>query len=141
MTDKIDLLPLPEDYDDTEGLWEKCYGPYSLEQMEDYARANVARAVEPLQAEIDALRTRLEDTVRDSTNKIEALRAEQEVIVAEAKKYAGESGRLKAKVELLAEALREAYGQVRELCGCYGLVYPEASFTRYEALLRDEEGR
>lgn len=59
MTDEIDLLPLPEDYDDTEGLWEKCYGPYSLEQMEDYARANVARAVEPLQAEIEALREAL----------------------------------------------------------------------------------
>src|SRR5690606_1202989 len=35
-------------------------------------------ALAPLQAEIDALRTRLEDTVRDSTNKIEALRAEVE---------------------------------------------------------------
>lgn len=57
MTDKIDLLPLPEDYDDTEGLWEKRYGPYSLEQIEDYARANVARAVEPLQAEIEALQS------------------------------------------------------------------------------------
>lgn len=39
---------------------------------------------------------------------IKALRAEQEVIAAEAKKYAGESGRLKARVELLAEALRLA---------------------------------
>ena len=44
-------------------------------------------------------------------------------------------------IERLAEALREAYGQVRELCGCYGLVYPEASFARYESLLRNEEGR
>lgn len=43
--------------------------------------------------------------------------------------------------ERLAEALREAYGQVRELCGCYGLPYPGASFARYEALLRDEESR
>lgn len=37
---------------------------------------------------------------------IKALRAEREVIVAEAKKYAGESGRLKAKVELLTEMLK-----------------------------------
>lgn len=41
--------------------------------------------------------------------------------------------------ERLAEALREAYGQVRELCDCYGHSYPEASFARYEALLREQE--
>ena len=37
------------------------------------------------------------------------------------------------------EALREASRQVRELCDCYGHAYPEASFARYEALLRDQE--
>ena len=39
---------------------------------------------------------------------IEALRAEREVICAEAVKYADKSGRLEAKVGRLAEALREA---------------------------------
>mgnify|MGYP002623453841 FL=1 len=48
-----------------------------------YARANVAHATASKDAEIDALRTRLEDTVRDSTDKIEALRAE----VAEAREF------------------------------------------------------
>jgi len=72
MTTEIDLLPMPKP--EGSGL----YRAWSYDQMRDYARANVARAVAPLQAEIDALRTRLEDTVRDSTNKIEALRTEAE---------------------------------------------------------------
>lgn len=55
MTTEIELLPLPaEDYVDGEGLWEKRYGPYSSEQMEDYARANVLHHTAPLQAEIEA---------------------------------------------------------------------------------------
>lgn len=44
--------------------------------IEAYASACVSSATAEKDAEIDALRTRLEDTVRDSTNKIEALRAE-----------------------------------------------------------------
>ncbi len=72
MTTEIDLLPMPKP--EGSGL----YRAWSYDQMRDYARANVARAVAPLQAEIDALRTRLEDAVCDSTNKIEALRAEVE---------------------------------------------------------------
>ena len=51
-----------------------------------------------------------------------------------------ENERLRAEVERLAEALREAYRQVRELCDCYGHAYPEASFDRYEAALQDKEG-
>src|SRR5690606_36644596 len=43
-----------------EGLWEKRYGPYGPDHMEDNARANVARAVAPLQAEIEALRAEVE---------------------------------------------------------------------------------
>lgn len=46
--------------------------------IEAYANACVSSATAEKDAEIDALRTRLEDTVRDSTNKIEALRAEVE---------------------------------------------------------------
>jgi hypothetical protein len=61
MTTEVELLPLPaENYVDDEGLWETRYGPYSSEQMKDYARANVARAVAPLQAEIEALRAEVE---------------------------------------------------------------------------------
>ncbi|MFA6935623.1 MAG: hypothetical protein WCR70_10175, partial [Sphaerochaetaceae bacterium] len=50
MTDKIDLLPMPEA--------SKMYDipGYDEEELKDYARANVARAVAPLQAEIKALR-------------------------------------------------------------------------------------
>lgn len=44
-----------------------------------------------------------------------------------------------ARADKLTEALREAYRQVRELCDCYGHAYPEASFARYEALLREQE--
>ena len=45
---------------------------------------------------------------------IERLRAEREVIGAEAVKYAGKSGRLEAKVERLAEALKQARESIEE---------------------------
>ena len=56
MTNNIKLLPLPEGYDK--------YSPPRLYdgqmfhegQMRAYARANIARAIEPLQAEIERLR-------------------------------------------------------------------------------------
>ena len=59
MTTKIELLPLPEGYDK--------YSPPRLYdgqmfhegQMRAYARANSARAIAPLQAEIEALRRKL----------------------------------------------------------------------------------
>jgi len=75
-----------------------------------------------------------EHIIAAQTAEIEALREEVELL------------RLKDAIhkrsrERLAEALLEAYGKVRELCGCYGLPYPSESFARYEALLRDEEGR
>jgi len=64
MTTEVELLPLPaEDYVDDEGLWEKRYGPYSPDQMKDYARANIAHAVAPLQAEVKALREALAELV------------------------------------------------------------------------------
>lgn len=61
MTDReIELLPLPEGYDK--------YSPPRLYdgqmfhegQMRAYARANSARAIAPLQAEIEALRRQIE---------------------------------------------------------------------------------
>ena len=59
MTTEIELLPLPEGYDK--------YSPPRLYdgqmfhegQMRAYARANSARAIAPLQAEIEALRETL----------------------------------------------------------------------------------
>ena len=46
------------------------------------------------------------DYCNQAAAEIEALRAEREVICAEAVKYADKSGRLEAKVDRLAEALR-----------------------------------
>lgn len=95
----IELLPLH--YDELPEIPEDI-----VVRMQAYARANVAHAVAPLQAEIDALRTRLEDTIRDSTNKIEALREK----VAEWKRVAAAQAELhdeaEARAERLAEALR-----------------------------------
>ena len=52
MTD-IELLPLPvRNYVDGDGLWETATGPYSAEETQAYARANM----EPLLAEIETLR-------------------------------------------------------------------------------------
>ena len=100
MTTETDLLPLPE--------WCQGCGESLPRDMQDYARANVEHAVAPLQAEIDALRTLLEDTVRDSTNKIEALRAE---VVSERNLKADAihaCALANIHAELMAEALREA---------------------------------
>lgn len=80
MTSNVELLPLPD------------WGGAQIipdDLIKDYARANVAHATAPLQAEI------------------EALRAEREVICAEAVKYADKSGRLEAKVDRLADELRK----------------------------------
>ena len=50
---------------------------------------------------------------------IEALRAEREVIVAEAVKYAGKSGRLEANVDRLAEALKDLEVCANTINYCY----------------------
>lgn len=72
---------------------------------------------------------------------IEALRAEREVIVAEAVKYADKSGRLEAKVEQLAEALHKLEDACDDSDGAqYGTL--GTSFVRgicKNALLRDHE--
>lgn len=87
MTD-VEMLPLPEWAPRDEVVADMSTSEVR-EEMTAYARANVAHATAPLQAEI------------------ERLRAEREVIGAEAVKYAGKSGRLEAKVDRLAEALLE----------------------------------
>ena len=114
----VELLPLPEDYVDDEGLWEKCYGPYSLEQMEDYARANVARAVEPLQAEIEALRTEAEQHLRQAMSngakaraaqaQADNLRTEVEALRAEVERVTCELMDAITRADKLAEALQLA---------------------------------
>ena len=48
----------------------------------------------------------LADLLREAAAALEAARAEREVIVAEAMKYADKSGRLEAKVDRLEEAGR-----------------------------------
>lgn len=60
MTDKTGLLPMPDGYDkyDPPLLYEGQM--FNERQMQDYARANVAHAVAPLQVEIEALRAEVE---------------------------------------------------------------------------------
>lgn len=86
MTADVELLP----------LYAELQGHPKLEIVKHYARANVAHATAAKDAEI------------------EALRAEREVIGAEAVKYAEKSGRLEARAERLAEALRELVEYVQE---------------------------
>lgn len=127
MTTEIELLPLPaEDYVDDEGLWEKRYGPYSSEQMEDYARANVLHHTAPLQAEIEALRAEVERLNRYYKNGIDCFAnpcerhsGERTPPAAEFfEKYGGQclicvvdnNKALQAENERLTEALRELEG-------------------------------
>lgn len=78
---EIELLPLPEpNY--------KWMG-YTTREAEAIARANVARATEPLKAEI------------------ERLRAERDTVVKEATKYAERSGRALAEVDRLRRMVQE----------------------------------
>ena len=125
MTADTKLLPLPEGVDvifspDGNGA---ALDVFIAEQVQDYARANVAHATEPLKAEI------------------ERLRAEREVIGAEAVKYAGKSGRLEAKVDRLAEALLELCNVID---GHEVPVAVEGKAAHARAALRDhdqEEGK
>lgn len=147
MTAEPDLLPLPHPTgnqivmrgDDFQGDYNFYVSAFTGDQLESYARANVAHAVAPLQAEIDALRTRLEDTVRDSTNKIEALRAE----VAEWKRVAAAQAELHGAAEARAERLAEALRHSRwcRTCAEDGWESCEDG-SKNDALLREqEEGR
>ena len=89
MTSNVNLLPLPEKVEVDKHLptGVRIYA-YDKNTLKDYARANVEHHTAAQAAEI------------------EALRAEREVIVAEALKYADKSGRLEAKVDRLAEVQR-----------------------------------
>jgi chromosome segregation ATPase len=104
MTAKTDLPPLPE----PNGSYTN---PYDGDDLEAYAHARVAHAIAPLQAEIDTLRTRLEDTVRDSTNKIEALRAE----VTEWKRVAAAQAELHGEAEARANKMEAEVERLQEI--------------------------
>ena len=73
MSQDVKLLPLPEGYD--------SFGSFVefKSVLHDYASANM----EPLLRERDALRNRLEDTVRDLTD----AKAENERLRADAERY------------------------------------------------------
>lgn len=68
---------------------------------------------------------------------MEAARAEREVIVAEAMKYAGKSGRLEAKVDRMAEALQWYVDNDDTNDGQEGNEFWLAGRDRARALLRD----
>ena len=89
MTTEIELLPLPEGYDKYSRPL--LYGEQMFHegQMRAYARANIAHATAPLQAEI------------------EALRAEVAMWERVASAHAELHGEAEARAERLAEALRE----------------------------------
>lgn len=119
MTKTIDIKLLPSSVATfTEALWgdsgsldawlEANDESEVAEHIEAYASACVSSATAEKDAEIDALRTRLEDTVRDSTNKIETLRAEMEVWKASFEQAAAGHATYAERAERLAEALQLA---------------------------------
>jgi hypothetical protein len=123
---ETDLLPLPEG----DAAW--CYigstHVYSADEMESYARANVAHAVATLQAEIEALRAEVRE--RDASLKWWGRFASGAV---NARKEA------EARADKLAEALR--HQRWCRTCAEDGWESCEEG-RKNDALLRDqEEGR
>lgn len=104
MTTEIELLPLPEGYD--------TYSPprlydgqmFHAGQMRAYARANSARAIAPLQAEIEALRETLATLKAENEKLREALRELVDVF-SESGMY-DEEVFAKARAAALEEAAR-----------------------------------
>ena len=116
----VELLPLPEPFTYVFPNIER--NPlFHIKHMQDYARANVAHHTAAQAAKIEALQEQLNWVVKENDRLL------------------AEGSELTARAERLADALREASGQVRELCDCYGHAYPEASFARYDALLQEQE--
>lgn len=100
MTSDVKLLPLPDKVEVDKHLptGVRIYA-YDADTLRTYARANIEHHT----------------ATKDAA--LEALRAELEVIVAEAVKYADKSGRLEAKVDRLAEALQLARDLVEDWAG------------------------
>ena len=105
MTSNVKLLPLPELPVAVERFILSSLGPMKREgavtalrtMLREYALANM----EPLIAEIKGMRT------------------EREVIVAEALRYVDKSGSLEAKVDRLAEALKDLEVCANTIGFCY----------------------
>lgn len=97
MTAEPDLLPLRD--------WMECLGEANAEDIRDYARANVARAIAPLQAEVEALRAEVE-TLRDGLDYLRQMQGVPDVLELRAKA---------ARAERLAEALRNSSDALERL--------------------------
>lgn len=88
-----------------------------------------ANAAAELTAEIDALRTRLEDTVRDSTNKIEALRTEAEQHLQQAMSNGAKARAAQAQANNLrteVEALRAEVAEWKRVAAAQAELHGEA---------------
>lgn len=82
--------------------------------IRDYARANVEHHTEALRAHRDRLTLHVLD-----------LEADRSALIGACDEY-------RQRAERLAEALREARQMIRDLL-------PDATFTKWDALLRDQE--
>lgn len=106
MTD-VELLPLPDGVDvifspDGNGA---ALDVFTAEQVQDYARANVAHATAPLQAEIESLRAEVE-TLRDGLDYLRQMQGAPDVLELRAKA---------ARADRLAEALRIAEAALADI--------------------------
>ena len=159
MTD-IELLPLPKKaalVNLYAGRGVPTYG-HSDETLTGYARANVAHATAPLQAEIEALRAeveRLQEIVRPKREnecltldhwRIRAYylegnwsRCSHACAIEQTKREQAE-----ARAERLAEALREARDAIEDWAGYASDYFREkhdlaGDLAKIDALLRDQE--
>jgi hypothetical protein len=125
MTAETDLLPLPEPgmlHVGEPREW------FTADQMHAYARANVAHAIAPLQAEIETLLAELD--IRDSIIATHA---------ADTREYQKRISQAEARAEQLAEALR--HQRWCRTCAEDGWESCEEG-RKNDALLRDQdEGR
>jgi len=140
MTADVELLPLPENVEVDKHLptGVRIYA-YDATTLKNYALANVAHAILDKDAEIDALRTLLEDTVRDYTNKIEALRAEvaewNRVAAAQAELH-GEAEERAERLEKTLRAYKVAVNKIDDLIE-YALPMPPETKAALYAILAD----
>jgi hypothetical protein len=145
MTAETDLLPLPEGY----AAWYYIGSThvYSAGEMESYARANVAHAVAPLQAEIEALRAEVERA--NSWNERVSVCRDHVADIVDGPCVICALDAAKARADKLAEVLREAkekmLARVKWVacdCGCEGEKPADAvsiAWLRASALLREQE--
>lgn len=109
MSTDIKLLPLPEEEEEE---WNVRYGYYA-DAMREYARANVAHATAPLQAEIEALKV-----------DVEAWKASHSMLTDTCHHF-------QARAKRLAETLQKLAAHARPTCS---VLWREA-----QAALRDHD--